>query len=807
MPLNTTNNIGSPNRTHPKAVQWAIFLLGLIAIGMVLLSTSRFGVGVTPDSTAYLTTAENLLAGKGYLWGHDQPFTGWPPLFPTLLAAVGLTGIDPVVAARLINALAMGGIVLISGRVFARHIQSKALTIVATLSTAFSLPLLNTSVMAWTEPVFVLLIVLFLVQMGTFLRRRVIWPLLGAGLFAALSSIQRYTGVTVILTGAMVVVMTRSEAPLARRLKQAGVFLCVACAPLTVWAIRNYTLTSMLTGNERVPSRYPLQENISDSFNTITTWFWPVTVALSTRLVIVGIILLVATAAFFLSRYKTERKTRPDTLDLWPAIMFVLVYLPFMIYSHQKGVYDERMEDRYLVPIFVPLFWLIFVGLDRARMLLALTSKTPDKRGFIIIGICAFWLYHPITRSHELISSWMRYGTGGYSTAAWQQSKIVDWLRNHPLQAGESVYSNAPDALHLLTGISATTTPHRSWSLSEFRKNVSATAAPYVIWFDQVRRTYQYELEELVEALPLRERVSLSDGQVYQFLPSTDRDHLGRPVFSYRAVNGTWRRSFTSEEFGRVGRIHSWLIHADSTMESTWELQRPDGTTLTWHPCGPCTISDSTLEFSGQGQAIQGPNDPNIPYDVHVQGTIENTSATGTYRIELVNASGSTVDRGAWRVDLARAIYRLWSPGHKAHQFAIDRKTVRELTHRNEHTWADEGTAFCAYLEGQQPPEAQPVYHFVSPISGKHFYTIFDGERAKLLNNLTTWTDKGTAFYVFSEEYYPAEAKPMHRFWSPALHGHFYTMNEAEKDKLMTRHAQWNYEGIAWYALAPPHRD
>jgi len=41
----------------------------------------------------------------------------------------------------------------------------------------------------------------------------------------------------------------------------------------------------------------------------------------------------------------------------------------------------------------------------------------------------------------------------------------------------------------------------------------------------------------------------------------------------------------------------------------------------------------------------------------------------------------------------------------------------------------------------------------------------------------------------------------VYRFWSDALSGHFYTIDEAERDKLINQYSHvWTYEGIAWYA-------
>ena len=46
---------------------WAIVAgLTVAAVALVLVNTSRYGAGISPDSTSYVAAARNLLAGRGY---------------------------------------------------------------------------------------------------------------------------------------------------------------------------------------------------------------------------------------------------------------------------------------------------------------------------------------------------------------------------------------------------------------------------------------------------------------------------------------------------------------------------------------------------------------------------------------------------------------------------------------------------------------------------------------------------------------------------------------------------------------------
>ena len=97
-----------------------------------------------------------------------------------------------------------------------------------------------------------------------------------------------------------------------------------------------------------------------------------------------------------------------------------------------------------------------------------------------------------------------------------------------------------------------------------------------------------------------------------------------------------------------------------------------------------------------------------------------------------------------------------------------------------------------------------PVYRFWSPVHAHHFYTMDKAERDKLINNYPrVWTYEGVAYYAFADDSEP-DAAPVYRFWSGILNAHFYTIDEAERDKLITIYSHvWTYEGTAFYAYAP----
>jgi hypothetical protein len=99
---------------------------------------------------------------------------------------------------------------------------------------------------------------------------------------------------------------------------------------------------------------------------------------------------------------------------------------------------------------------------------------------------------------------------------------------------------------------------------------------------------------------------------------------------------------------------------------------------------------------------------------------------------------------------------------------------------------------------------AAPVYHFVSTENKRHFCTISEEEKYRMIDNFsTTWKYQGIAFFAYPEGRQPEGARPVYQFWSDGLKQHFYTMDEVTKDMMVkTLSDSWKYEGVAWYA--PP---
>ncbi len=153
-----------------------------------------------------------------------------------------------------------------------------------------------------------------------------------------------------------------------------------------------------------------------------------------------------------------------------------------------------------------------------------------------------------------------------------------------------------------------------------------------------------------------------------------------------------------------------------------------------------------------------------------------------------------------------RPVYRFWSPKFARHFYTLSTAERDKLINNYSGVWTYEQAAYYAFTTDAEP-DTVPVYRFWSGTLNTHFYTANQAERDKLITNYSqTWADEGIAFYAYphSPGYErPIGTQPVYRLWSPTLGTHFFTTNQTEMDKLFyfSTHL-WEYEGAGWYAHA-----
>lgn len=90
-----------------------------------------------------------------------------------------------------------------------------------------------------------------------------------------------------------------------------------------------------------------------------------------------------------------------------------------------------------------------------------------------------------------------------------------------------------------------------------------------------------------------------------------------------------------------------------------------------------------------------------------------------------------------------------------------------------------------------------PIYRFYSKKYRGHFFTMDEEEKDSLINSNPNWHYEGIAYYAFGEK--GAGMATLHRFYSKKYKGHFFTIDENEKNQIIAGNPNWKYEGEAYY--------
>ncbi len=504
-----------PHRTETDMpARWCIAAMGLAGVILVLLSTTRYGPGISPDSVNYIAAARSLLAGAGFKTFENTPFVSWPPLFPALMALLGLVGIKVIAAARFINALTFGLIVFAAGHLLLRSTTSRKLALVGTGSILLSYPLVFASVFAWTESLFALFVVLFLIFLSKFMAGRNPRDFVLLCVAAALACLQRYMGAAVVVTGAGLLLFAMRDESWLRRLRHAVVFGFASAAPVGIWVIRNYRLTHTLTG-ERVASPFPLRHNLNLAVNVVRTWFvsrsaveWMA--GAGTFLFAVALVVLLV---FVLRRFR--KRTGTAGIQVRNAAAFMVAYFLFLIVSSTTALFDP-ISDRLLAPIFVPVFFLALLGIEHLAVIIGSRPNRKKLVGWAVVGLCLLWLVYPFGRIAREFGNWTSNGAGGYNTTTWHDSQLLEWLRNNPLEG--NIYSNGPDVMFALAEVPGKMSPRRNKDIRDFLRDMPRGTS-HLVWFGRIGRSYLYQPDELARWFEIDRTAALPDGAVFLVKP------------------------------------------------------------------------------------------------------------------------------------------------------------------------------------------------------------------------------------------------------------------------------------------------
>ena len=533
-----------------------IIVMAVLGAAHILVRTSTYGSAMAGASVTYLSTAENIIAAEGL-----QDFRGFeslttPPLYPLILAGIGLAGIEPLEGARLVNVVTFGLTILLSGFWLRRTLGSPLLMVGVTLALTTSHYLSYFSSWILTESLFILFTIFALMQMKAFSNRTVVWrSLMVAAVFTALAAVTRYAGIAVILTG-IVMLLCRRGSPLVARLTYAAVYGVLSSLPVGTVFVRQYllfgdfsrkygwvglSLSELLNQYTRLFSEEIVPANMPD---------WVRASLLSAFSLAVFACLAICVYAALRGRAKPPFKyaVSPSLLtrafnsaglkSVLPFAMFSFVYLIFisLVLFFRVGGTPAVDIGRYFLPPYVSLLllgaWLFdrFLRIHTHGWTSAAKWVSASLILLVSLGHFGLWAQKSLVLTARALESGFIGET--FNTAYWDESETIEYLRANPTDA--RVYCNRFGLLHGLLALKIRTNVRGKypWLARNLNRLASQTEnGDYIVWLKSIKgkplRFYHFNDMDL-RTLPGVETVAeLSDGVVFRVTHNTPESEDG----------------------------------------------------------------------------------------------------------------------------------------------------------------------------------------------------------------------------------------------------------------------------------------
>jgi hypothetical protein len=439
----------------------SIVTLGLLAgLGVILvLMATPEGLGLSDDSIAYVAGARSMLAGHGYreAWlASNGPVTHFPPGFASVLALVGMLGLDPLRAARFVNAMLFGLNATLMGILGWRMTRwLPAGPAVAALFVA-SGSFLRVHAVAMSEPLFIFLSLAAFWCFDLYFERDRYWPwLVWTAAFTGAAYLTRYAGLALAATFLLAIFVLHDT--WRQRLAGAGIFLAGFLPWAAGWAIRNQIVAGNATN--RILVWHPItSENVRLAIFNVSEFLVPVEAWRRTLIRIPGlfetiIILILGAILFWIGTLVRRRLLAPGSAPPWRVIeftsgLYIFGYLASILAAMTLFDASTKFKLRIMSPLYVSLLIL----------LVALGVWAWGRRRDLVILLAALTLVLS-TYDQVLTIDQLRKGGEGYASFTWYDSKAMAFLRSLP--ADTMIYTNEPGAVYLYTGRASYVLPNR----------------------------------------------------------------------------------------------------------------------------------------------------------------------------------------------------------------------------------------------------------------------------------------------------------------------------------------------------------
>ena len=544
-------------RARRRVDGFTLLLAALAALGagLVLAREVTYGIAVGWDTVVYISTARNLLEGQWFIQFNDWPYLHWPPLYPLLLAALSFGVFDPYTVAGPLNAVIFGLTIFAAGCCLRRWVRNRLLLVWGGVAAALSIPLATVAFLALSEPLFILFITLSLLHSVRYFESGRRTALLWAAVFAALAFLTRYTGITLILTMAPLLLLQRGVA-LPEKARRLSWYLAIAVLPQVLWLLRNYLTYGEIRAAQTLgPHGWPevLRQYLSDLAGWLLLYQpaseWGAAAAL-TAACVVGL-----AAAVFLGLAAAIARLKDDAganRRRWIGCGvfggFGLVYLAFLGVIQSFLVRTEPLGDRHIVSAYIPLLLAAALALDgllaggqRKSGLQAVAVQLFNRTSILkwggvkptllLVAAAGFaiWSGYGLLLHARVIDVANAYGYGTRYDPYWIHNETLRYAEQHLAEETRFTNGNMFLYLYLETNLGNNrSVPHELNDTEDELAELAGDA--YLIW--PATFNTAYNTADLLLMPGLEVAAELSDGFIFHY-PRTEGGDTRPPTSAW----------------------------------------------------------------------------------------------------------------------------------------------------------------------------------------------------------------------------------------------------------------------------------
>ena len=521
---------------RPDRLTLQIATVSLLGVALVLAREASYGVALSGDTAFYVSAARSALAGQGFYQFDGSPLAAWPLFYPlTLLAVADLGAFDPLSIVGPLNVGIFGMIVFVVGNYLRHRLESRFLVVWVCVVLALSIPLADIASRGGSEPLFILLVILALIQTDKVLVHGRRSALFWAAVFSALAWQTRYIGVAVPVVVGFLLLFQREQSWSLRAGRIAIYWLLVA-APMGLWLLGNQRLGDAAVGGRPWRMHDPWQR-AADVGDAVWGWLdfdlplleWPDSVALN----IVVVLALLGFVGFALVAMRRRQRPPFDWRPCWLFGGFGLICFALLLVLDEGWYSSAAPPPNFAAPIFVPLLVTVSFALDwllgrerQARLSASISSASVQRNvlaGALSVALAA-WAAGQVLPNARAIDreNSVDGNTRDLSAPRWRFSETLRYIRENPMHG--TVFSNQIGLVYLNNAGTARYASlldyfgSRGYGFgSEERELAEVPDGAYMIWFrDWNSRRFPLGEAQMRVTAGLAPVADLADGSIFK---------------------------------------------------------------------------------------------------------------------------------------------------------------------------------------------------------------------------------------------------------------------------------------------------